>query len=126
MISGGYQPGERHAFDAVAPERSVERDAHCGEAIASTELEVFLAALEQIPLGFGEGSYDGRRYGVTVNASQDGKRLWLFGRELGGADFVSFNLYRLTDGRLALRPCEMPAEKVIEFVAGYRPSRCSG
>ena len=81
----------------------------------------FVAALEALPRGYSEGRYDGRRYGVTIRRSADGRRWWLFGRELGGADVVSLNLYRTAGGRIALRPCEMPAEKVIAFVQGYRP-----
>lgn len=81
----------------------------------------FLSALESLPLGYSEGRFLGRRYGVTVNRSDDGRRWWLFGRELGGTDIVSLNLYRTTNGKIALRPCEMPAEKVTAFVRAYRP-----
>jgi len=35
---------------------------------------------------------------------------------------VSCNLYRLGPGRLALRPCEMPADVVTAFVLGVRPA----
>jgi hypothetical protein len=81
----------------------------------------FLSALESLPLGYSEGLYLGRRYGVTINRSDDGRRWWLFGRALGGADIVSFNLYRPTSARIALRPCEMSSEKVTSFVLAYRP-----
>jgi hypothetical protein len=81
----------------------------------------FVAALETLPRGYSEGLYGERRYGVTINRSDDGGRWWLFGRELGGADIVSLNLYRTASGGIALRPCEMPAEKVIAFVRGYHP-----
>jgi hypothetical protein len=43
----------------------------------------------------------------------------LFARALAGGDVVSFNLYRLRSGEDSLRPCEMPAEKVVAFVLGY-------
>jgi hypothetical protein len=81
----------------------------------------FLSALESLPLGYSEGLYLGRRYGVTINRPDDGRRWWLFGRELGGADIVSFNLYRPRSGTIALRPCEMSIEKVTAFVRDYRP-----
>jgi hypothetical protein len=81
----------------------------------------FMTALEALPRSYSEGFYGGRRYGVTVTRSDDGRRWWLFGRELGGTDIVSLNLYRTSSGGIALRPCEMPAEKVIAFVQGYRP-----
>jgi hypothetical protein len=38
-----------------------------------------------------------------------------------GDDAVSFNLCRLSSGEGSLRPCEMPAAKVIAFVLGYGP-----
>jgi hypothetical protein len=82
----------------------------------------FIAALEALPHGYSEGVYRGRRYGVTINKSDDGRRWWLFGRDLGGTDIVSLNLYRPASGKIALRPCEMSAEKVAAFVRGYRPS----
>lgn len=81
----------------------------------------FVATLEALPRGYSEGLYGERRYGVTIRRSDDGRRWWLFGRELGGTDIVSLNLYRTASGRIELRPCEMPAEKVIAFVRGYRP-----
>src|SRR3546814_15054588 len=80
-----------------------------------------MATLEALPRGYSEGVYMGRRYGVTINKSDDGRRWWLFGRELGGTDIVSLNLYRPASGKIALRPCEMSAEKVSAFVRGYRP-----
>ncbi len=41
--------------------------------------------------------------------------------ELGGADLVSANLYRL-DGEDVLKPCEMPADKVLAFLEGSVPA----
>lgn len=37
--------------------------------------------------------------------------------ELGGDDYISLNLYLPRSGAL-LRPCEMPEQKVIDFVLG--------
>ncbi len=83
-------------------------------------MDVFLAALDRLPAGYGEGLYLGRRWGVTLTMSADRRRCWLWGEELGGAGRVSFNLYRLA-GQTALRPCEMSIEHVVAFVQGYRP-----
>ena len=55
-------------------------------------------AAAAIPSGYGEGVYEGPRYGVTVRKSRDGKRTNLFARALAGGDVVSFNLYRLRSG----------------------------
>ena len=83
-------------------------------------LDAFLAVLERLPRGYSEGHYDGRRYGVTHLHEAGGQRVKLFAEELGGNDVVSFNLYRLADGSPRLKPCEMSAEKVVDFVLGYR------
>jgi len=83
----------------------------------------FAAQVDRLPAGYSEGVFDGRRWGVTLNASSDRRRRWLWGEELGGTDRVSFNLYALGGDRWALRPCEMPAAKVIDFVACYCPDR---
>jgi hypothetical protein len=79
----------------------------------------FETALAAIPLGYSEGTYEGRLYGTTVQRSDDGKRFSLFARQLGGKDVVSFNPYRLGAGEMALRPCEMSSDKVEAFVLGY-------
>jgi hypothetical protein len=80
-----------------------------------------MARLAAIPVGYGEGVFAGRRWGVTSAVSDDGRRRWLYGEELGGPGRVSFNLYRLAGGRMALRPCEMSATWVKQFVLGYQP-----
>ena len=81
----------------------------------------FEAALERLPRGFSEGFFDGHRYGVTVQRSEDGRRNSLFARDLAGTDIVSFNLYRFTSGKTSLKPCEMSAKKVVDFVLGFQP-----
>jgi hypothetical protein len=80
----------------------------------------FSRALSLIPDGYSEGRFDGRRWGVTVERSEDNRRVWLFAEELAGTDIVSFNLYVLETGA-RLKPCEMSSGKVMEFVIGYRP-----
>ena len=84
-------------------------------------MDSFLAKFDALPAGYGEGRFAGRRYGVTLSASADGRRRWLYGEELGGPGRISCNLYRLADGQVALRPCEMPADTVIDFVLGFEP-----
>ncbi len=50
----------------------------------------------------------------------DGRSAKLVAEEAGGGDYVSLNLYRLSDGRALIRPCEMPREKVVRFVLGLK------
>jgi hypothetical protein len=52
----------------------------------------------------------------------DERRNSLFARELAGTDIAGFNLYRLGSGDASLKPCEMSAEKVRDFVLGLRLS----
>ena len=81
----------------------------------------FESALAKLSDGYVEGNFDDRAWGVTVKRSEDGKRMWLYGEELGGTDIVSFNLYRLAGSGPMLKPCEMSSAKVVEFVLGFEP-----
>lgn len=47
-----------------------------------------------------------------------GRSQKLEAEELGGTDYISFNLYRLANGDAILKPCEMPEGKVVAFVLG--------
>jgi len=85
------------------------------------EKAAFEAAWERLPSGYSEGVFDGYRYGVSVQRSDDGRRNSLFARDLAGTDIVSFNLYRVANGETLLRPCEMSSEKVVRFVLGFTP-----
>ena len=67
--------------------------------------------------GYG-GTYEGRRYRITKTLMATGRSQKLEAEELGGNDYISFNLYRLADGSALLKPCEMPEEKVVAFVLG--------
>ncbi len=80
--------------------------------------------MSRLPTGYSQGGYEGNRWGVTVERSSDGRRVKLYGEALGGNDHVSFNLYRVS-GEARLKPCEMPASKVIAFVAGFVPDATS-
>ncbi|WP_105403633.1 MULTISPECIES: hypothetical protein [Neorhizobium] len=76
-----------------------------GKTPPSTQA-TFEDALAKIPDGYVDGHFGNRPWGVTVKRSEDGKRTWLYGEELGG-----------------LKPCEMSSAKVIEFVLGFEPSK---
>ncbi|MBB3936192.1 hypothetical protein [Aureimonas phyllosphaerae] len=90
-------------------------------ATGCLEPRILAERLDGWPEGHCEGSFEGRRFGVTLHRSGDGRRIWLYGEERGGGGIVSANLYRLADGEALLRPCEMPAEVVARFVLGFRP-----
>jgi len=79
----------------------------------------FLDRLQMIESGYYVVSYHGRAYGMTIEVSADERRHKLFAEELGGNDHISFNLYLLVGKEPLLKPCEMPAKKVIDFVLGF-------
>lgn len=79
---------------------------------------VFLAAFDALPVGGYGGTFQGRRYRVTKTQFSCARSQKLVAEELGGSDHVSLNLYRLSDGTALLKPCEMPEEKVVDFVLG--------
>jgi len=70
------------------------------------------------PEGYFVAVFAGRRYGVTRSVHAGGRSMKLYAEELGGADRISLNIYRPVGGDPALKPCEMPADKVTAFVLG--------
>jgi hypothetical protein len=76
---------------------------------------------ERLPVGWSIVTYDGRRYGVTKTVAAGGKSDKVLAEALDGSDVVSANLYRV-DGEGQLKPCEMPAGKVLAFLRGLRPT----
>ncbi len=78
----------------------------------------FLAAFDALPTGGYGGTFEGRRYRIVKSQFSSARSQKLLAEELGGADTVSFNLYRLATGEALLKPCEMSAEKVRDFVLG--------
>jgi len=71
--------------------------------------------VDRVPDGWSVATYDGRRYGVTKETRAGGRAISVYAEELGGTDVVSTNVYVTTGGE-ELRPCEMPAEKVLAFL----------
>jgi len=70
-----------------------------------------------LPPDYSEVSYQGRSYGLTRQDFNAGRSLKVFAEELGGTDFISFNYYLIQSGP-QLKPCEMPVEKVRDFLSG--------
>ncbi|MBT8417710.1 MAG: hypothetical protein KJO42_09740 [Silicimonas sp.] len=71
-----------------------------------------------LPFGGYGATFEGRRYRVTKSRMASGRSQKLEAEELGGNDYISFNLYRLESGGVLLRPCEMTEQKVTTFVLG--------
>lgn len=82
-------------------------------------------ALSRWPLGYFTAAYAGRRYGVTRSVLTGGRSMKLWAEELGGNDTISLNIYAPPSGDPALKPCEMPVDKVTAFVLGAEPEASS-
>ncbi len=76
---------------------------------------MLLEKIRTLPLGYSEVIYMNKKYGVTLTEFNNGKSLKLFAKELGGNDFISLNYY-ITNQNELLKPCEMPKQKVIQFL----------
>ena len=86
-----------------------------------TSPQAVWARLGALPRGWFTARFDGRRYGVSNVAHAGGRSFKLYAEELGGPDRISLNIYAPPSGTPALRPCEMPVDKVIAFVLGAEP-----
>ena len=76
--------------------------------------------INKIPVGYSEGIFQQKKYGITRTDFNAGKSLKIYAEELGGTDFISLNYYKTSNGDL-LKPCEMPQEKVITFLEHVIP-----
>lgn len=74
--------------------------------------------IARLPEGWSEVRYRGRRWGVSRTRAVGGRVEKLYAEELGGTGVVSANLYRPGPGEW-FRPCEMPAEDVLNFLNGW-------
>ena len=71
------------------------------------------------PEGYSLATYRQRSYAITAHTYAGGRSRKVLARQLGGRDFISFNCYRTSTGT-RLKPCEMPAERVLEFIEQWQ------
>lgn len=76
---------------------------------------MLLEKIKALPLGYSEALYKDKKYGVTLTEFNKGKSIKLYAKELGGNDFISLNYY-ITNQNELLKLCEMPKQKVIQFL----------
>lgn len=74
----------------------------------------------RVPEGWTLVLYEGRRYGLSRTTRANGKSISILARELGGPDLVSANIYTTSTGH-QLHACEMPDQKVLDFLTGWQP-----
>ena len=88
---------------------------------ATVDMQRFVVAFDGLPEGAFEAWYNGKRWHAVRSSHAGVQSAKLVAEEAGGRGYVSLNLYRLPDGRMLLRPCEMSAAKVHAFVCGAQP-----
>ncbi len=76
---------------------------------------MLLPLIDKIPAGYSEGRYNGKKYGISKTTFNNQKSFKIFAEELGGNDFISLNYY-ITRQKEWLKPCEMPEQKVVDFL----------
>ncbi|MET0695287.1 MAG: hypothetical protein ABWY56_15245 [Propionibacteriaceae bacterium] len=94
---------------------SASQDESVVEPVGQGELAELV---DRVPEGWTAVGYAGRRYGLSRSDRAGGQSVAIYAEELGGSDVVSTNVYRPSSGDV-LRPCEMPAEKVLDFLRGW-------
>ena len=77
--------------------------------------------IESFPHGLSFVGQNSCRYSVNNEVSADGCRIKFFAEEMGGNDHVSFNIYRTASKGWTLKPCEMPSQKIFDFVEQLVP-----
>ncbi|MCD2257806.1 peptide methionine sulfoxide reductase [Psychroserpens luteolus] len=68
-----------------------------------------------LPKGYSEVLFQDKKYGITRTDFNKGKSIKIYAEELAGNDFISLNYY-ITSDKEVLKPCEMPDEKVLQFL----------
>jgi hypothetical protein len=89
--------------------------------MAQSSATAVWSTLATWPRGYFTARYHGRRYGVSNTAHAGGRSFKLYAEELGGADRISLNIYAPPSGEPALKPCEMPVDKVTGFILEAQP-----
>lgn len=92
-----------------------------GTTGARVEPAELAALVERVPQGWTQVHFRGRRWGVRRTDHAGGRSVAIAAEELGGSGWVSTNVLHLSSGAL-LKPCEMPAEQVLEFLGGWTPA----
>jgi peptide-methionine (S)-S-oxide reductase len=74
--------------------------------------------IKAFPLGYSTVLFQNKKYALTRTDFNGGKSIKIYAEELGGNDFISFNFY-ISEKAEKLKPCEMPAEKIIDFINNH-------
>ena len=78
----------------------------------TTDLDELLG---RVPPGWTRHVVNGRPWGVSRVEHVDGRTTTLTAEQLGGASMFSANIWHTSNGPV-LRPCEVPARVVLDFL----------
>jgi hypothetical protein len=81
------------------------------------------ARLSAMDAGAHDVIFRGRRWGLTLAKADDLRRMTLFAEARDGSDHVSANFYHTAFTGIMLKPCEMPTQQVLSFIAGFSLAR---
>lgn len=90
--------------------------------VEKTNEMTLLERIQNIPIGYSEVKYADKKYGITKSEFNHGKSYKIYAKELGGNNFISLNYYITSKGEI-LKPCEMPAQKVIHFLNNLKKQK---
>ena len=71
--------------------------------------------IDAVPEGSSDATFQEKSYLVSKTTHNSGRSCKIYAEESGGNDFISLNFYRTEKGD-QLKPCEMPEQKVIDFL----------
>ncbi|MDF1728510.1 MAG: hypothetical protein P1U53_12260 [Sulfitobacter sp.] len=77
-------------------------------------------AAEALPQGECRGTWQRTAWTCSKSSFAKGRALKIVAEGLGGKGYVSMNIYMLEEGP-QLFPCEMPAQRCIDFLQGFCP-----
>jgi len=80
--------------------------------------------VDRVPGGWSRLVVDGRPWGVSRVEHAEGRSTTLTAEQLGGSVMFSANVWHTSNGPV-LRPCEVPAETVLDFLESL-PVRSGG
>lgn len=73
------------------------------------------ALIERIPEGWSRARIAGRSWGVTRTTRAGGKVISVDAERLGDTEQLGANVWITSEGAV-LRPCEVPEEKLMQFL----------
>ena len=90
------------------------------DGVGSDTASDLAALVARLPEGWSQVRYADRRYGLTCTTHTGGRSVSVYAEELGGSGVISANVWLLSGGT-ELRPCEMPAADVLDFLTRWGP-----